>query len=533
MASCLKYLYGDAEHVSPATMQAIRPLLQIFQSQRMMALLLLGFFSGLPLFLTSRTLQLWMQDAKVNLGAITLFGLVSLPYSLKFVWSPLLDRFAPPFLGPRRSWLVLTQIGLVIAIALMALQQPAQDLRVLQLLAVNCLIITFLSATQDIAGDAYRTDVLKPLELETGASLWVLGYRVALFATSSLAIVLADYLPWNVVYLLIAGLMAAGIATTLWAPEPPRQSPINRSASLSIQDGLILVTIIALVSGLLGWVMTDSCLDSQISCRPYETRLFQFYWVLAALLVGWVTIAFLFPRSQQNTEQLENRPPDSLQDAIILPLQEFLYRFGLTKASLILVFILLYKLGDALVGITANLFLRDIGFSKTEIGALQGGMGFIATTVGVLIGGIILARIGVNRALWIFGALQLASNLGYYVLATGGKNYSFLVLAINLENVCAGLVTVVTVAYLMSLCSHNFTTTQFALFSSLMAIGRDVLSAPAGELAKLTGWSSFFLLSIVAALPGMLLLPVLAPWNAQPLLRSDSELGDENPAEEL
>jgi PAT family beta-lactamase induction signal transducer AmpG len=498
-------------------MQAIGSLLQIFQSKKMAALLLLGFFSGLPLFLTSRTLQLWMQDAKVDLGAITLFGLVSLPYSLKFVWSPLLDRFVPPFLDRRRSWLLLTQIGLVLAIAGMVFQQPAQNLNLLQLLAVNCLVITFLSATQDIAGDAYRTDVLQPMELETGASLWVLGYRVALFATSSLAIVLADYLPWNVVYLLVAVLMAGGIATTLWAPAPPRSNPLNRASPLSLKDALLLIATISLVAGLLGWVMTDPCLGSQVSCRPYATRLFQFYWILAALLAGWITVAFLAPIGQLNTEQLENRPPDSLQDAVILPLQEFLYRFGLTKACLILAFVLLYKLGDALVGITANLFLREIGFSKTEIGAIQGGMGFIATTVGVLVGGVVLTRIGINRALWIFGGLQLASNLGYYVLATVGKNYSLLVLAINIENLCAGLVTVVTVAYLMSLCSHNFTTTQFALFSSLMAIGRDILSAPAGELAQTTGWISFFLLSVVAALPGMLLLPILAPWNAQPL----------------
>jgi PAT family beta-lactamase induction signal transducer AmpG len=189
---------------------------------------------------------------------------------------------------------------------------------------------------------------------------------------------------------------------------------------------------------------------------------------------------------------------------------------------------LLYKLGDSLVGITGNLFLREINFSKTEIGAIQGGMGFIATTVGVLVGGVILTKIGINRALWVFGILQLLSNLGYYALAIAGKNYSLLVLAINIENFCAGLVTVVTVAFLMSLCNHSFTTTQFALFSSLMAISRDILSAPAGQLAKATGWSSFFLLTLVAALPGLLLLPVVAPWNPQLAAMPRPGLDDED-----
>jgi hypothetical protein len=177
-----------------------------FSKPKMAALLLLGFSSGLPLFLTSRTLQIWMTEENVDLGVIGLFAVVALPYSLKFLWSPLLDRFVPPFMGRRRGWLVITQVGLLVAIAAMAFQKPAQDVQVLQLLALNALIITFLSATQDIAGDAYRTDVLKPNELETGASVWVLGYRIALLATSFLALVLADYLPWNVVYLIMAAL---------------------------------------------------------------------------------------------------------------------------------------------------------------------------------------------------------------------------------------------------------------------------------------------------------------------------------------
>ncbi len=398
----------------------------------MAALLFLGFASGLPLFLTSKTLQAWMSVEGVNLGAIGLFSLVGLPYSLKFIWSPLLDRFVPPFLGRRRGWLLLTQGALILAIAAMALQQPRQAL---QFLAINAVLIAFFSASQDIAFDAYRTDVLEKWEMGAGAAVAVLGYRIALLLTGSLALILADRIPWSTVYLLMSVLMALGLFTSVWAPEPKYQE----------------------------------------------------------------------------------RPPASLADAISLPFVEFFQRSGELRGVLILLFIVLYKLGDALVNNMSTPFLlpkTGLGFSQTDIGTIQGGMGLLATIVGTLAGGAILSKIGINRSLWVFGALQAVSNLAYFVLAQVGKNYSMLVLTINIENFCGGLGTAAFVAFLMSLCNPRFSATQYALLSSLMAVSRDILVAPAGTLAKATGWPMFFLISIVAALPGLLLLPVFAPWNA-------------------
>jgi len=403
-------------------------VLQVFQSRKMAALLFLGFASGLPLFLTSKTLQAWMTVERVDLGAIGLFSLVSLPYSLKFIWSPLLDRFVPPFLGRRRGWLVLTQGGLLLAIAAMALQRPSQAL---QLLAINALLIAFFSASQDIAFDAYRTDVLEQREMGAGAAVAVLGYRIALIVTGSLALILADRIPWSTVYLLMSALMVIGLCASLWAPEPRQQE----------------------------------------------------------------------------------RPPTSLADAVSLPFIEFFQRSGLLRGVLILLFIVLYKLGDALANNMSTPFLLQTGFSQTDIGAIQGGMGLLATIVGTLAGGAILSKIGIHRSLWVFGALQAVSNLAYFFLAQIGKNYSFLVLTINIENFCAGLGTAAFVAFLMNLCNQRFSATQYALLSSLMAVSRDILVAPAGSLAKSTGWPLFFLISIVAAVPGLLLLPVFAPWN--------------------
>lgn len=213
-------------------MRKIKSLLEVFGSRKMAALLFLGFSSGLPLLLIGNTLKAWMTVEKVDLAAIGWFSLASLPYSLKFLWSPLLDRFALPVLGRRRGWLILTQIALIVAIAFMAFQQPKQAL---QLLAINAIVIAFISATQDIAVDAYRTDVLEKLEMGAGAAVFILGYRIALLVAGALALILADKLPWSSVYLFMAGTMVIGIFATLFAPEPKEISP-----PASLVDAVIL-----------------------------------------------------------------------------------------------------------------------------------------------------------------------------------------------------------------------------------------------------------------------------------------------------
>ncbi|MDH6059988.1 AmpG family muropeptide MFS transporter [Chrysosporum bergii ANA360D] len=423
-------------------MNPVRSLLKVFASRKMAALTFIGFSSGLPLFLTSKTLQAWMTVEQVDLTAIGLFSLVGIPYSLKFIWSPLLDRFTVPILGRRRGWLITLQMGLLIAIALMAFQQPKQAL---QLLAINAVAIAFLSASQDIAADAYRTDILESLELGAGAAVFVLGYRIALLFTGSLALVLADNLPWPSVYLLMSLGMVIGIIATLLAPEPK-----------------------------------------------------------------------------------ETSPPESLTAAVILPFGEFFQRLGVIPAILILLFIVLYKLGDSFVNNMSTPFLLQTGFTQTDIGAIQGVMGLIATIVGTLAGGTILSKIGVNRSLWLFGGLQAVSNLAYYILANIGQNYQALVLTINIENFCGGLGTAAFMAFLMNMCNQRFSATQYALLSSFMAVSRDILVAPAGTLAKSTGWPLFFIISIVAAIPGLLLLPLFAPWNPKPVAISRPGLEQED-----
>jgi MFS transporter, PAT family, beta-lactamase induction signal transducer AmpG len=403
-------------------------MLKVFRSGKMAAILMLGFASGFPLYLTSRTLQAWMTVAGVNLTAIGFFSLVSLPYSLKFLWSPLIDRFGLPFLGRRKGWLFVTQVALAATIAAMIFQRPSQ---VLQLLAINAFIIAFLSATQDIVIDAYVTDISDASEVGAASGVKVLGYRIAMIATGGGALVIADSVSWQTVYFLMGVLM------------------------------LILAAI---------------------STRVREPV-------------------------------LRDRPPASINEAVRMPLADFFARSGTARGTWILAFILLYRLGDSMINNMTTPFLIQAGFSQTDIGVIQGGVGLFATITGVLAGGLVIARIGINRSLWVFGILQAASNFAYLVLAYVGREYAVMVAAIVIENVCYGLATAALVGFIMSLCNPRFSATQYALLSSLIAVGRDVIASPSGSIAEKLGWPAFFLISIIAAIPGMLLLPLFAPWG--------------------
>jgi PAT family beta-lactamase induction signal transducer AmpG len=443
-------------------MNTIAQFFRVFQSRKMAALLSLGFASGLPYALTDDAFRAWLTSAKFDLSTIGWLGLVSLPYSLKFLWSPLIDRFVPPFLGRRRGWILLTQGGLVLAILAIALQMftignilPTERTGALPILAIAALILAFLSATQDIAIDAYRTDVLEVQEVGAGIGIWVMGYRIALLFAGFVGFNLASQFGWAWVYVLLAIVMSLGLIATIIAPEPP---------------------------------------------------------------------------------EVEARPA-SLDAAVIKPFQEFFQRLGITKVLLILVFTIFYRFSDAMVGKMAVPFLKTL-FDDGTIGTVRQGIGLVATIVGTLAGGAILSKIGINRSLWVFGFFQAISNIGYYAIAVVGKNDLVLLAAINVENFCGGLGTAGFLGFLMVLCNPSFSATQFALLSSLFAVGRDLLASPfSGESAQFIqrnmpswtainqiswlagsdgkGWALFFLFTLVLAIPGMMFLPFFAPWNGE------------------
>jgi MFS transporter, PAT family, beta-lactamase induction signal transducer AmpG len=422
----------------------VKSLLQVFQSRKMAALLFLGFSSGLPSQIIDAPLKAWLTMEHVDVKSITeLSALAMFPYAWKFVWSPLLDKYAPPFLGRRRGWLAITQVALIIAIVLMAFQDPHPNS--LQFLTIIAVAIGFFSASQDIATDAYRTDVLEKLEMGAGAAVATFGFRLAMLLASGWALIAADptrpgHLSWNTVYLILAGLMSLGLTTTLWAPQP-------------IAD---------------------------------------------------------------------EKTPASLADAVILPFQDFFQRQGVVTGILTLVLIIIYKIGDYMVKGVSTPFLLEIHFTQTQIGLIQGGWGIVATIVGAFVGGIIVNKIGINRSLWVAIGLLSIGILPYWLLAQAASaapvgqspSEGLLLLAINSEYFFAGIEVAAFIAFLTSLCNRQFSATQYALFTSLMLSGKSFIVAPMGGIAKQIGWSNFFLLSIAAAIPGLILLAFLAPWNA-------------------
>ncbi|HMU30055.1 MAG: MFS transporter [Nitrospira sp.] len=398
-----------------------------YLTPRLGIMLPLGFASGLPLALTGGTLQAWLTEAGLDLTTIGLFAYVGLPYTLKFLWAPVMDRIVPPWLGRRRGWMLVTQSGLALALTVMALIGPAEGAQVFAALA---LAVAFLSASQDIVFDAYRTDLLKPEERGLGAATWVMGYRIAMIASGSLALILAARLNWSAAYLCMSALMALGIVTILLSPEPE---------------------------------------DAQVA-------------------------------------------PKSMAEAVWGPLSEFLSR---PMALALLGLIVLYKLGDAFAGaLTTSFLLRGMQFSSEDIGVVRAfGMG--ATILGAFIGGGLMPRLGLFRSLFVFGVLQALSNLSFMWLAWAGKSYAVMAFAVGAENLTGGMGTAAFVALVMSLCNHRYTATQFALLSSVEALGRVFLGWPAAKLVGLAGWGPFFFVTFLAALPGLWLLWVLRKPVAQ------------------
>jgi PAT family beta-lactamase induction signal transducer AmpG len=385
----------------------------------------LGFASGLPLALTGTTLQAWMASEQVDLRVIGIFSLVGLPYTLKVLWAPLMDRFSMPWLGRRRGWILLAQLLLGAFILAMGIVSPAKTP---WLVAILALAVAYLSASQDIVVDAYRADVLERSELGAGAATTVVGYRVALLVSGALALILSDHLPWRSVYVLMGLLMTVCVAFTLTAPEP--------------------------------------------------------------------------------REKIE--PPRSLQEAVIQPLTSYFRRDG---AVAMLVFIMVYKLGDALAGAMTTPFLLELGFTRTDVGTVNKAFGLLSTIVGTLAGGAVIAHIGVNRSLWIFGFLQAVSNLSFTLLAVVGKHYPLMVTSIGVENLCGGMGNAAFIAFMMSLCDKRFTATQYALLTSFMAVTRILAGVPTGFMVHEMGWAMFYAVTVGGAVPGILLLPRFAPWQ--------------------
>ncbi len=408
-------------------------------SRKMLTCVMLGFTSGLPLFMLYNLLSAWLKAEQVDLKSIGLFALVGFPYTWKFVWSPLMDRFHFPLLGRRRGWMFVTQLALLAAIGSFGFYSPQDELTAIVVLAG---LVAFLSASQDIVIDAYRRELLSEHEQGSGTALFVNAYKLSTLVPGSLSLILSDFMSWQMVFGITGLFMLPGMLTTLMIAEP----------------------------------------------------------------------------------QIYGTPPRTLREAVVEPFREFIHRSGWSHALLILAFIFLYKLGDSMATALATPFYMELGYTRTQIGLVAKNAGLWASLAGGILGAVWLEKTGVNRGLWIFGVLQAVAILGFALLAQTGVGVPagtepdtvLLGLVIGLEAFAVGLGTAAFTGYIATTTDQRYTATQFALFTSLAAVPRTFFNAVTGFIVAQTGWFEFFLICFALAIPGMLLLPKIAPWNAKP-----------------
>ena len=490
---------------------------------RLFVVTVLGFASGLPLALTGQAMQAWLSVSGVDIATIGFLSLVGLPYTFKFLWAPLMDRFELPWLGRRRGWLVLTQLALAGALLWMASTSPAGATRFFALLAV---LVAFLSASQDVVIDAYRTDTLHASERGLGSSLFVLGYRLAMIVSGGIAFIWVDPnqgggWSWPEVYRFMAGLMAA--AAVLSAFALPKltvalvPSSVARRDLLGFLAVLVAVAVGVFVSDRFAPPIARALLGDWLAGGAMPAAL-QGRWIdLAALMLG---IAFTLPLAAwaARTARFET---------LLGGLRSYFSQQG---AAAFLAFIVLYKLGDAFAGSLMTPFLlQAMQYSTAEVGVVNKVIGLWLTIGGALLGGALMLKLGLWRALMLFGVLQMLSNIGFWWLAVSGRgllpgleipafDWGFvklvhaapvdggLLLVIAAENLSGGMGTAAFVAFLMSLCNQRFTATQFALLSAFASVGRVWVGPLAGVLAESIGWPVFFIVSTIVALPALVML---------------------------
>ncbi|MGV7208405.1 AmpG family muropeptide MFS transporter [Oxalobacteraceae bacterium A2-2] len=398
---------------------------------RTVSILFLGFSSGLPLYTLIYLMQAWLAKAGLDVKALGLFGLVTFPYTFKFLWSPLMDRYSIGRLGRRRGWMALTQLLLFLVMGGLGMLDPLTEL---SLIALAVSVIAFLSASQDVVIDAYRREILEEREQGLGAAIIVNAYKAASLIPSALGLVLADSMPWQAVFWIVAAFMLPGLVCTLLAREPA----------------------------------------------------------------------------------VYGEPPKNLQEAVVLPFREFILRDGWNKALLIIAFVLLYKIGDTMTTALSTKFFLDIGFTTKQIGLAANATGWWASLAGGAVGGIWMIKLGINRALWVFGVLQALAILGFAWLARVGPDPVLLSAVFGFEAFASlGLGSAALVAFMSRATDPRYTATQYALFSSLAAVPRTFINSSVGYIIAETGWFWFFIVCFILAFPAMMMLPKIAPWNSK------------------
>jgi PAT family beta-lactamase induction signal transducer AmpG len=499
------------DHDAPSWRKGLSAL----RDPRVLTMLFLGFSAGIPLLLIFSSLSLWLREAGVERSAVTFFSWAALGYSFKFIWAPLVDRLPLPWLtrllGRRRGWLLLSQLAIIAAIALMASVDPAQGDHSLVLMALAAVMLGFSAATQDICIDAYRIEIAPPALQGMLSAAYIAGYRVGMVTSGAGALFLAaaflssmeqySYEAWRLTYLIMAATMLIGVATTLLVREPEVERADAYQYGPLDYARLVLVFLLAVVAFAGTFFLTGSTIAAlkqaagggPIGAFLLETLHFALALSIAGL-VGWALVR----AGAVNREMA--------RQTWVAPVLDFFRRYGLQTALLLLALIGLYRISDIVLGVIANVFYQDLGFTKPEIAQAVKTFGVLVSIAGGFIGGLLATRFGVMRILMLGAALSAATNLLFVALAYAGHNVPLMYLTVAADNLAAGLASAAFVAFLSSLTSVSFTAVQYAIFSSLMTLLPKVLGGYSGSIVDGVGYPGFFIFTTLIGVPVLLLV---------------------------
>ncbi|MGV6826232.1 MAG: AmpG family muropeptide MFS transporter [bacterium] len=494
-----------------------REVIADFRQPQVVTMLFLGFSAGIPLLLIFSSLSAWLVEADVERRAVTFFSWAALGYSFKFVWAPLVDRLPLPWLtkryGRRRAWLLISQLSIISAIALMASIDPAQGPSQLTQMALAAVLLGFSAATQDIVIDAYRIESARTELQAMMSAIYIAGYRIGMVVSGAGALYFATlflsskdlgyfHAAWELTYLVMAAMMLVGVVTTLVVKEPTVKARVDDSAYTMLDHLRLLLVFLLSVSvfaasfffsGELAESLKSGMGDGVLTGFVVETVRFSAAIALAVIAGALLVKTGLVSRQMAWVTW-------------IAPVQDFFKRYGLRTALLLLALIGLYRISDIVLGVISNVFYLDLGFTKPEIASAVKTFGVLISIVGSVLGGVLTAHYGVYRMLMLGAVLSALTNLVFIALAHVGSELPMLYFAVGADNLAAGLASAAFVAFLSSLTSVSFTAVQYAIFSSLMTLIPKVLGGYSGSMVDSVGYPWFFTFTTVIGIPVLFLV---------------------------
>ena len=490
--------------------------LKSFKHPRVITMLFFGISAGLPLLLIFSSLSLWLREAGIDRSAVTYFSWAALGYSFKFVWAPLVDSLPIPvltrFFGRRRAWMLLSQMMIVLAIVAMAFVDPATQ--TLVVIAWAAVLLGFSSATQDIVIDAYRIESADTQLQALMSSSYIAGYRIGMLIAGAGSLVLAsyfgssmgeyDYLAWQTTYLIMAAMMSFGVITTLVVSEPQSKN-LTQAQDKHHQLGFFLLFIFAVSGFVASFYLTAS--DSESAKAALSALIANSYLANAmielARLALALIIAGLIAKVVISSGLVQQK---TVFVTYVEPVNDFFQRYGWSLAWLLLALIGLYRISDIVMGVIANVFYFDLGFTKPEIASVVKTFGLIMTIIGGFLGGLLSVRFGVLKILFLGALLSAITNLLFMLLAQVGHDMTLLYVVISADNLSAGLASAAFIAFLSSLTNISFTAVQYAIFSSLMTLLPKILGGYSGTIVETIGYQYFFLSTALMGVPVLVLI---------------------------